>query len=52
MPCHLWIHANDRAAKRYGLSVSRHCDVPELVPVLRRGEMVVYDANGGWEVQR
>ncbi|CAB0888594.1 HNH endonuclease [Corynebacterium diphtheriae] len=52
VPCHLWIHANDHAAKRYGLSVSRHCDAPEQVPVLRRGAMVVYDADGGWEVQR
>lgn len=47
VPCHAEVEANRTDGLRYGWLV-RQGARPETVPVLRRGEWVVLDNNGGY----
>lgn len=47
--CHDWCHARPDEAYDLGLMLREWQD-PTVEPVLRRGQWVLLDDNGGWEV--
>ncbi|MBX6357905.1 MAG: hypothetical protein IRZ05_18880 [Micromonosporaceae bacterium] len=47
--CHDWCHARPAEAYDFGLMLREWQD-PAVEPVLRRGQWVLLDDDGGWEV--